>query len=114
MKNKAKKLVNVITPSPPICMRMMSTVKPVGVKVAAISSGERPVTHTALVLRKMESYHVMPSNVLFGSFSSTAPTMIITKKLPARINDGLVRFPSSRTMPLERSSSEMTIKMVSR
>lgn len=55
LKNNAKKLVNVSTPRPPIWMRSDSTRSPRGVNVADMSTGVRPVIHTADVLTKSES-----------------------------------------------------------
>ena len=55
LKKSAKKLVNVMTPSAPIWMRMAIMICPRGVNVAGISTGVRPVIDTALVLTNNES-----------------------------------------------------------
>ncbi len=55
LKNSAKKLVNVSTPKPPICISAERTSSPSGVNVADTSSGVSPVMHTAEVLTNSES-----------------------------------------------------------
>ena len=51
IKKRAKKLVMVITPNPPICTSRAITISPSVESVVARSTGESPVTQTALVDR---------------------------------------------------------------
>ena len=55
LKKRAKKLVKVITPSPPAWMRNPSTASPGSENVVEISTGVRPVIHTADVATNSES-----------------------------------------------------------
>ena len=114
MKNIAKKLVNVITPNPPTCINRIITVSPKGVKVADTSTGTRPVTHTALVEVNNASTHEIdiPSTVQRGSNNNPVPISIITRKLTARINEGFVLRPNSRTRPLDKLRKEKSNKRV--
>lgn len=55
LKNSAKKLVKVINPKQPTCIRIRSTNCPRGVNVLNTSTGVSPVMHTALVLTNKAS-----------------------------------------------------------
>ena len=57
MKKRAKKLVMVITPKPPICINSMMTICPNTVNVVGTSMVVKPVTQTALVAVNNESTH---------------------------------------------------------
>ena len=80
--------------------------KPVGVNVEATSTDVSPVTHTALVDMNSESTHDIPFTVQRGSISNPVPTSMIIRKLTAKIREGFVRLPSSRTSPFERLRKE--------
>ena len=95
----AKKLVKVIIPNPPICIRMAIIVRPPEVNVVGISMGDSPVTQTELVEIKRESIQEIPFTLHLGSIKSPLPTKMIKIKLPARICDGFVFFPNIRTTP---------------
>ena len=84
------------------------TVSPIGVNVADTSTGTKPVTHTALVEVNKASTHdnTTPSTVQRGNNNNPVPIRIITKKLTARINDGLVLRPSKRTSPFDKLRKE--------
>ena len=88
------------------------TVSPIGVNVADTSTGTKPVTHTALVEVNKASTHdnTTPSTVQRGNNNNPVPIRIITKKLTARINDGLVLRPSKRTSPFDKLRKEKRSK----
>ena len=67
------------------------------VNVEGTSTDTSPVTHVALVEINNASIHDMPLYVALGSIRSPAPTIIIIKKLDARISEGFVFRPKSRT-----------------
>jgi len=105
LKNRAKKLVNVIIPSPPVWIRIEKTMVPYGVSVDDISTGVSPDTHTALVERNRESVNVRFPVLHFGISNISAPTNIRKRKLTAIINVGLVLLLSVRI------SIEQTVSM---
>ena len=83
----AKKQVNVITPNPPICIRIRIIIIPIGVKVVGISTVLNPVTHVALVDTKSASINGKPLYVERGNISIPAPMNIMMKKLTENTKD---------------------------
>ena len=81
----APRVVKVMIPSPPSCIRTMTTTSPNAVKVCRKSTVERPVTLTALTETNTASSHEMPSCVETGSFSISAPSAIRAAKLPTTV-----------------------------
>ena len=109
----AKKQVSVITPNPPICINIIMTNCPKEVKVVATSTGTKPVTQTALVDTNKAFTHEIPSTVQRGNINKPVPIQIIRKKLPARIREGLVRFPKSPITPEDKHNKESNNNRIS-
>jgi hypothetical protein len=81
----APRVVKVMIPSPPSCIKTTTTTSPNAVKVCGKSTVERPVTLTALTETNAASSHEMPSCVETGSFSISAPSTIRAAKLPTTV-----------------------------
>ena len=91
MKERAKKEVNVMTPIPPICIKIMMIICPICVKLVATSTGVSPVTHTEVVEINKASINGIRCVVAFGNDSNPAPTNITNTKLSKKSNEGLIR-----------------------
>ena len=110
IKKSAKKLVIVITPSPPICTSSAMTISPSVENVEAKSTVVRPVTQTALVETKSASIigSLTPSSVERGTISSIVPKNIIIRNVEARSSAGFVFRRVMLTTPREISIIENT------
>ncbi len=104
----AKKLVIVITPKPPVWMSRAMTICPSSEKVRAMSTVDKPVTHTALVEMKMASAKERRtfSSVDLGSSRSRAPKKMMTAKQVAISRAGFVFLLMKLTTLLETSITE--------
>ena len=109
MKKRAKKLVMVIMPSPPIWISTMITNCPKLVNVLGTSIVVRPVTQTALVVVNSESIHerCTPGWMQRGISSTPEPTRMITMKLTASIRAGFVFLPKEVVTAFDSSIKEM-------
>ena len=81
VKKLPRKLVRVMMPRPPICIKDTNTTLPERVKVNSTSTVESPVTQMALVDVKSASTTLMPAWVILGINSSPVPIRIMAKKL---------------------------------
>lgn len=84
---------------------------PSSVKVDGTSTETNPVTHVALVAVNSASIHEIPWQVARGNISNPAPIKMMTKKLEAKMSEGLVRLPSKRTKLLDNCNNEYSNKM---
>ena len=109
MKKRAKKLVMVITPSPPTWISIMTTNCPKQVNVLGTSMVVRPVTQTALVAVNSESIQERwtPGWTQRGISSTPEPTKMMNMKLTAIIRAGLDFFPSEVMTASESSMTEI-------
>ena len=69
MKERAKKEVNVMTPIPPICIKIRMIICPICVKQVATSTVVSPVTHTEVVEINKASINGIRCVVAFGNDS---------------------------------------------
>ena len=90
LKNSANEVVNVITPSAPICMSIARIVRPSGVNVEGMSTGVRPQMHTADVAVNRALAGVMPLVVHLGIMSIRVPIVMNRRNEADRIIEGLV------------------------
>ena len=114
MKKRAKKLVMVITPNPPICINNMITICPNTVNVVGTSIVAKPVTQTALVAVNNESIHDRwtPCWMQRGISRRPEPTSITSRKLTAIIKAGFAFRPKELIIASERSMTDMTNRTV--
>ena len=110
MKKRAKKLVMVITPKPPICISSMMTICPSTVNVVGTSIVVKPVTQTALVAVNSESIHdkCTPCWTQRGISRRPEPTSMMNRKLTAIIKAGFDFLPSELIIASERSMTDIT------
>ena len=113
MKKRAKKLVIVITPKPPICISSMIIVCPSTVNVAGTSTVVNPVTQTALVTVNNESIHdrCTPCWMQRGINKRPEPTSMISRKLTAISKAGFDFRPNELIIASERSMTETRKRM---
>jgi hypothetical protein len=88
-KNKPKKVVNVIIPKPPNCIKNSIIVFPMKVNEVAVSIGVSPVTQTADVEVKNALVTEIPWVVAVGNNSIKPPAIINNTKLSKNSNGGL-------------------------
>lgn len=86
--DKAKKLVIVIIPNPPICIKINIINFPNHVNVVAIFNVLKPVTHTADTVMNNESSYFISSYVAAGNNNRNEPIIIIKIKLRIKIFAG--------------------------
>ena len=91
MNERAKKLVKVITPMPPTCIRSRMMICPAAVNWVATSTVVSPVTQTDVVAVKRASTKCIPWMVALGSISNPVPVRITKAKLKINNSDGLMR-----------------------